>query len=84
MNPKITEAQAALLTRALAESAAGICIYGGEVRAARNLEKRGLLVLVDDGASPLGGNRDGERWSVEKLDRPRCVELLDARARGAK
>ena len=76
---KVTDAQAALLTRALAATEAGIYIYGSEVRVARALEKRGLLQLVDDGESPMGGNRDGERWSIEKLDRARCAEILHAR-----
>ena len=77
---KVTEAQAALLTRALAGGDAGIYIYGSEVRAARALEKLGLLPLVDDGESPMGGNRDGERWSIEKLDQVRCAEILNARS----
>lgn len=76
----ITEAQAALLSRALAGSEAGIHIYGSEVRAARALEKLGLLTLVDDGEAPMGGNRDGERWSIEKLDRARCIKILNVRS----
>ncbi len=79
MNPKVTEAQAALLTRAITGSTDGIYIYGSEVRAARALQKLGLLTLVDDGAAPMGGNRDGERWSIEKLDHARCAEILKAR-----
>lgn len=79
--PKVTDAQAALLTRALAGSEAGIHIYGGEVRAARALEKLGLLTLVDDGEAPMGGNRDGERWSIEKVDRTRAAQIISDRSR---
>lgn len=78
--PKITDAQAALLVRALDGSEAGIHIYGGEVRAARALEKFGLLTLVDDGESPMGGNRDGERWSIEKIDRTRAAQIIAGRS----
>ena len=80
--PKITDAQAALLTRALAAgNEAGMYIYGSEVRAARVLEKLRLLTLVDDGEAPMGGNRDGERWSIEKLDRSCGIEILNERAK---
>lgn len=70
----------ALLAKVFAASDAGVYIYGSEVRTARALERVGLVTITDDGEAPMGGNADGERWSVELTNRARCAEILNARS----
>lgn len=70
----LTAPQQALMIKARA-STSGVYIYGPEVKVARKLATLGLVKLEDDGLSPLGGNRDGERWSIEITDAGRALEL---------
>lgn len=60
----LTGPQISLLAK-LDDKPDGMYIYGSEIKTARSLVRHGLVALIDDGLSPLGGNRDGERWSIE-------------------
>ena len=58
-----TEPQRALLAK-LARG--GDYLYGAEVRVAQRLQRKGLVVLQDNGSAfGPGSNRDHERWFAE-------------------
>lgn len=50
-------------------------LYGAsEVRAARALQAKGLVVLEDNGVmGSIGGRVDGERWSCEPTEAGRAA-----------
>jgi hypothetical protein len=75
----LTDPQVELLVKLVEGNPAGIYIYGSQVRTARSLEALKLVYLEDDGLAPMGGNRDGERWSITLVNRSRCMMILDAR-----
>lgn len=75
----LTAPQQALLAK-VRDKADGVYIYGPEVKVARKLAALGLVKLIDDGTGPLGGNRDGERWSIELTDAGRLAVPAEPRS----
>jgi len=71
-NLKLSKAQEALLH---AIENGGVPKTGGEVSAARALEARGLITLVDDGYIP--GELDNERWSAHLTEAGRAFLAHD-------
>lgn len=65
--PPLTDFQRTILRRlngAGPDPRDNLHVRGAEVRAARALERLGLLVLEDNGLGPDGRNGDGEQWSA--------------------
>lgn len=51
----------------------GDYISGGQVTAARALEKLGLVTVTDDGNMVIGGRVDGERWSADITEKGKAT-----------